>query len=108
MGLLGTHDEAITDLDTSIELDKKFAFSWNNRGFSKLKLGQLEEGLKDIQKSLELDPKNAYGYRNLGLYHFYKKGYPKALELYQKALEMDKSVYKIQEYIDEVNRIINL
>jgi tetratricopeptide (TPR) repeat protein len=108
LGLLDTHEEAIVDLDTSIELDQEFAFAWNNRGFSKLKIGQLEDGLQDIEKSLELDAKNAYAYRNVGLYHFYKKDYQKALELYKKAFEMDKSVYKIQEYIDEVNRIIKL
>ncbi|WP_298516150.1 tetratricopeptide repeat protein [uncultured Kordia sp.] len=114
LGVIGQHEEAISKLNTAIieiEKDKDTskdihtvkAYSYCNRGFSKLELGLLEEGLKDTEIAYELDPSDAYVYRNFGLYHFCRKEHIKAHDFYQKAIDLDSQIPRIQEYIKNNN-----
>ncbi|MBS1638124.1 MAG: tetratricopeptide repeat protein [Bacteroidetes bacterium] len=58
---------AIEYFNKAIELNPKFAYSYSNRGYSKLKLGDIKGAYQDIRKSIELDNTNSYAYKNLAL-----------------------------------------
>jgi tetratricopeptide (TPR) repeat protein len=94
-------EEAISLFDRAIEIDKEFAYSYNNRGLAKIKIGKTEEGLQDINRSFDLDPNNSYGYRNLGIYHFDNGEFDEALRLFTKARELDGTTHMIDELIQD-------
>jgi hypothetical protein len=48
-------------------------YAYNNRGYAKLKLGDLHSAQQDILKSLSLDSGNSFAYKNLGLVFIEKK-----------------------------------
>ena len=95
------YEEAISLFDKSIELDPDFAYSYNNRGLAKIKLGQTDEGLQDINRSFKLDPNDSYGYRNLGIYYFDKKEFEEAFRLFKKAKELDETTHLIDNLIND-------
>ena len=101
MNLSNKFEEAIPLFDQAIEIDKTFAYSYNNRGLAKIKTGNAEEGLEDIKDSFKLDENNSYNYRNLGIYHLDKGEYAKALDLFRKAKELDSTTHMIDELIKE-------
>ena len=65
---LKQYKDAITDFDYTIKLDSRYAFAYNNKAFSLLKLNKLD-ALLLVNKSLELDSKNAYALKNRSEIH---------------------------------------
>lgn len=64
----GRHTEAIAIFDkTIIAIPDKAAFSFNNRAYSKLQIGQAKEALADVERSIEIYPENPYAFRNRAL-----------------------------------------
>ncbi|MEO6189843.1 MAG: hypothetical protein ABIO44_05155, partial [Saprospiraceae bacterium] len=100
--------EAIPLFDRAIELNKDFAYSYCNRGLSKIKLGQIVEGFQDINRSFELDPNNSYGFRTLGIYYFDKGDLNDALQLFIKAKELDNTTHMIDELISTTKDQIDI
>lgn len=102
--MLERFDEAILLLDKSIEIDKTSAYSYSNRGLSKIRLSKTDEGLADIKHALTLDNDHAYAYRNLGIYHLDKGEFDDALKLFVKAKALDDSTDMIDEFIATAKR----
>lgn len=86
----------------AISVDKKFSYSYNNRGLAKINLNLCEEGRKDIEDSLKLDSQNADAYKNLGIYHMKKMEYQEAMDLFLKAKKMDESLTRIDTLINKL------
>lgn len=61
------YEEAAAAFDRIIALDPEAAFSWSNRAYAKLQLGDPDAALEDIQQSIKLMPSNSWAHRNLGL-----------------------------------------
>lgn len=83
------YDSSIVYLNRAIEIDPNYSgFTWNNRGFSKFKLGDTKGALKDINKSLELAPYNSYAYRNRAMVYLQQKNVKAACEDLKYALKL--------------------
>lgn len=102
------YKDAIFHFDKAVALDPKHAYSYNNRGIAKIKLGDTEAGFKDMEMSYSIDPENSYYYKNMGIYHFDRKEYSKALEYFETALQKDASTHKIKEDIESTLRLLQL
>ncbi|MFT5822528.1 MAG: tetratricopeptide (TPR) repeat protein [Crocinitomix sp.] len=80
------YEKSIPYFDKALELNPTEAFSFNNRAYSKLMMGNLVGALKDVNRSLELYPGNAYAYRNRALIYIEKNKMKKACEDLQLAI----------------------
>jgi tetratricopeptide (TPR) repeat protein len=99
LNLKGAYSEAIDYFDRAILIDSH-AYTYNNRGLARIKLGDIIGGLKDLKQGLTLDPNNSYYYKNMGIYHSGRNEYQIALEFFEKAKGMDLTTYKIDEDIE--------
>lgn len=59
---LGRYEAAVASYDSSLLLGPKFAAAYNNRGASRVKLGDREGGCRDRSKACELGLANACGW----------------------------------------------
>ena len=100
--LKGDFQKSVNYLDHALQLDPNEALALNNRGYSKLKLGDLKGALADVKKSIKLYPGNAYAYRNLGLIHLSQSKNDEACKAFYEAL--DKEFTK--QYGNEVINLI--
>lgn len=77
------------------------AYYFNNRGYTRLKLGDTKGALKDIQRSLRIDKGNCYAYRNLGLTYQAMDRKDDACDAFENALAYGFT----ERFGDEVKRI---
>ena len=63
----GNHKSALEDFGKAIKLNPNYAYAFNNRGFSRYKVGEVSKGIKDIELSLKKREDNAWAYRNLNV-----------------------------------------
>lgn len=80
------YEKSITYFDKALSISSNEALSYNNRGYSKFKLGDLEGALEDVNHSIELYPGNAYAYRNRALIYIEMDKISKACEDIQLAI----------------------
>ena len=76
---MGKKEEALIDYNKAIEIDKKDAYTYYNRGkYNFVKqlgnllrdLGRKEDALFDYNKTIEMNPKYANAYNNRGRCYF--------------------------------------
>jgi Flp pilus assembly protein TadD len=60
---LGCHEDALRDLDRSLELDPNDAYARSRRGSAYIGFGRYEDAVRDFNRSLELEPNDAYSLR---------------------------------------------
>ncbi len=65
--LHGEHELALADYARALKLNPNYTYAINNRGYSRLKLGQLEKARRDVELAGRRDPGNPYVDHNLGL-----------------------------------------
>lgn len=58
----GRYKESLEYLDIAIE-EYGHAYTYNNRAYSKLMLGDHKGAMEDVETSLEMDPSNAWAYK---------------------------------------------
>ena len=54
--LKGANKDALADYDKALKYDPSDAYSWNNRGMAKKRLGDKKGAVADFRKALELQP----------------------------------------------------
>lgn len=99
---LEKYKEAIPFLEEATRLLPKFAYAWNNLGFSKFKTGFVEEGLESINHSIELDSSNSYAYKNKAIIYLHQGKKAEAIELLHKAKDLGYQTV----YDDEVEILL--
>jgi tetratricopeptide (TPR) repeat protein len=62
----GEYTGAISNYDTAIKMNPKFAIAYINRGYSKNNLKDYTGALADYNKAIELNPKLSGAYNNRG------------------------------------------
>lgn len=62
----GDYRGAIADYDQAIQLDRKNASAYVNRGVARHELGDKKGAIADYDKAIQLNPKNALDYYNRG------------------------------------------
>lgn len=83
------HQEALAYYDKmEPRVEKDDAYFFNNRGYTRMKLGDTKGALKDIQRSIDLRPGNSYAYRNLGLTFQAMGKKDDACDAFEKALAL--------------------
>lgn len=97
--------EALKYLDKAIRINPKHAYGYNNRAYTKLKLGRTQDAMEDLKTSYVLNPGNPYYYRNMGIYCFDKEEFSDALILFEKAKEKDPDTHKIDYYINKCKSV---
>ena len=91
-------DEALSEEDPerkialyteAIELDRNYAFAYNNRGNSYSYKGNDDRAITDYDRAIELDPNFAAAYINRGIAYHKKGNYDRAITDYDRAIELD-------------------
>jgi tetratricopeptide (TPR) repeat protein len=72
----------------AVEVDRRFAFAWDNLGICYRKLGKYEEAIKAYKTSLRIDPKGVTPLHNIPVAYEYMEKYDKALDAYTDILKV--------------------
>ncbi len=79
---------AITAFTKSIELDSKFAESYNNRAYTYMRMGDYVDAIPDLNVALAIRPNYINALMNRGdVNNFYLMNYSRALNDYSKVVE---------------------
>ena len=119
----GHNDEAIYELKQVLKTNPKLFQGHNNLAFALIKKGRYEEALQSITKAQSLVP-GMYQTQNLfGLVHFHKGEFEQAIQYFEKAITINpktpipyqylvniytaakKDIYKIQQYVQKLQRL---
>ena len=93
---------AVADFSKAIKQNPNYSFAFNNRGWSRFKLGDTNGAIKDIDLARSKKPDNPYIYRNLGIIALEKKDVRGACTHFQHALELGFTAL----HGDEVERLV--
>ena len=85
------YEDAIENLNKSIELDFSDAFAYVFRAIAWNKLKEYGKAIDDCSKAIEIDPSNVAAYNNRGYARSELKEYGKAIDDYSKAIKLDPS-----------------
>lgn len=80
---------AVNAYSKAIELDPKYTFAYNNRGFTYDKLGDNKRAIADFDRAIELDPTYAHAYYNRGTAYSNLGDNKRAIADYDRAIELD-------------------
>lgn len=87
---LNKHGDAIKDLDRSILLNPKLSASYNNRGISRIHLGDVEAGFADLDKAISLSPTYGYWHTTKGYALSLRGRRTEAIKEFNTAMQMDE------------------
>jgi tetratricopeptide (TPR) repeat protein len=88
LGTLDRHAEALDAYAKAAELGADGSRFLNNRGLSKLGVGDIKGARQDVGRAIKLDANNSYAYRNLALIELREAHVPKACDALEKALQL--------------------
>lgn len=88
--LHGKHEEALTDLSKSIELDPTLTQSYIKRASMNLELGSPEKAEEDFAAAVAQNPKDPDVFYHRAQLHFIKGDFAEAQKDYQKSIDLDK------------------
>lgn len=85
---LNRNNEAINDLNMSIQIDPKNVELYAVRGYYNHITGDIEAAISDYSKAIQMDSENAYSYYHLGLISADRKDYKRAISNFCKVIEI--------------------
>lgn len=88
LGTCGRHAEALTYYAEAERLGRKDSRFLNNRGFSRLGVGDIKGARKDVEQSIAMNGNNPYAYRNLAHIELAAKNTKAACAAMERALEL--------------------
>jgi tetratricopeptide (TPR) repeat protein len=98
------YQQAIGYFTSSIEREPNDYLALGNRGYCKMKTGDLVGAKTDLDSSESINSGNAYLYKYFGQYYLENENIPMACSMFQKAIKLDFT--KI--YGNEVNDLISI
>lgn len=87
--LKGKHEEALSDLSKSIELDPEMTQSYIKRASMNLELGSPDKAEADFMAAVEKNPNDPDIYYHRAQLHFIKGEFAEAQKDYQKSIDLD-------------------
>lgn len=87
----GDCNKAIENYSKSIKLNPKYSQSYNNRGYTYMRLREFDKALPDFNRALELKPNYYNALKNRADTYIYLKDYKKAEIDFEKAIEIGGS-----------------
>lgn len=111
------YEKAVEYYKKALEIDKKFAFAWDNLGRTYRRLDRNEDAVKAYKKSLKVDSKGkmplmniGVAYEKLGQYDNAIKYYKKYKKLYKKDPEapygLGRMYFEKKEYMEAVDNMM--
>lgn len=91
----GNPNQSIQLLSEAIEKNPQLSYSYSERGYLYLKMGNLKYALTDYNKAIELDPNDADYFLNRGIIRDKLKDAKGALEDYGKAINLREDHEKV-------------
>lgn len=85
---LNRNNEAINDLNMSIQIDPKNVELYAVRGYYNHIIGDIEAAISDYSKAIQMDSENAYSYYHLGSISADRKDYKRAISNFCKVIEI--------------------
>ena len=85
----GEREKAKNYYTKTLELDRRFAAAYNNRGIAKSNLGDHQGAIADFDKALKINPHDAKAYNNRGNAKDTLRDHQGAIADFDKALELD-------------------
>ena len=99
---LERYDEAVVDLERSLELERAEPEHHNLLGFCLFKLGRHAEAVTSFERAVALDPGSAVDWANIGVNLERLGEHQRAVEMYRKALGMDPSIAFAREGLERL------
>lgn len=90
--------QAVEWFDRSIALAPYCDFSFNNRGYCRLMLGQIDEAETDIGTAIELNGENSFAWRNQAIFKMIAGDFEEAIRLLDKAYVLKPQTELIHFY----------
>ena len=87
--IIGDLSGAIADFTAAIQLDKKYAKAYFNRGVTKNELGDYNSAIADFDRAIEINPQNAAAYNNCGNAKYELGNYEDAIADFDRAIEIN-------------------
>ncbi len=101
---LGYLEEAIEDINKSIEIDSTNSLNYGLRALCHIQLNKdIQTVLPDVEKAIELDEENGMFYNVRGLYYLRISKLDQAEQNFNKALEINKEVPESYFYLGIIN-----
>jgi len=85
----GQCNQAMSDFNEALEIDPRFAQTYNNRGIAYVSKGQYDKAISDYNRALQINSRYAEAYNNRGIAYHNKGQYDQAISDYNRALEID-------------------
>ncbi|KAI0002757.1 import receptor [Xylariaceae sp. FL0662B] len=89
--LRGSQEEALKDMDKSIELDPTFTQSYVKRASMHLEMGNRDKAASDLEKAVEQNDQDPDIYYHRAQLHFIHFEFQDAAKDYQKSIDLDSS-----------------
>jgi tetratricopeptide (TPR) repeat protein len=99
---LERYDEAVFDLERSLDLEQAESEHHNLLGFCLFKLGRHVEAVTSFEHAVALDPSSAIDWANIGVNLERLGETDRAEEMYRKALGMDPSIAFAKEGLERL------
>ena len=101
---LKDYEAAITDYDSTIDLDKKSYITYHNRGIAKQSAKRYNEALIDYNKALQINPNYSRAYESRAVLYYKMRDVKKAIKDCEKILELDvdnENAKRLKEKLQE-------
>jgi len=102
---LGKYEEALANLNWSLELEPDNHITLNNRGLTYAKLERYDEALADYNRALELRPDDPGTLYNLACLFSLQKKTDDALDYLEKAISKDNKFREMAKTDEDFNNI---
>jgi len=93
----GRLDEAVTEFQSAIRSDARYAAAHANLAYTYDRLGRADDAIAAYKETVALDPKNAIAFNNLGVLYVKKDSYDEAVQAFELGLKADPTSALLQQ-----------
>ena len=104
----GRLDEAVTEFQSAIQSDARYAAAHANLAYTYDRLGRVDEAIAAYKETVALDPKNAVAFNNLGVLYTKKESYDEAIQTFEQGLKADPSNALLQQNLASAKKNTNI
>ena len=104
----GRLDEAVTEFQSAIRSDARYAAAHANLAYTYDRLGRVDEAIAAYKETVALDPKNAVAFNNLGVLYTKKESYDEAIQTFEQGLKADPSNALLQQNLASAKKNTNI
>lgn len=85
----GKYNLAVVSYNKAVKADPKFAFAWDNMGYSYRKMENYKQAIECYKKSLEIDPYGSMPLLNISVAYMFLKDYKNASLMYDRLIDIE-------------------